>query len=840
MRKPATSPSPCDLDTIVQLCHELSRQRKEPPTTLHLLAVLTTRLPELKRPLQDRGLNRERILQFSRTLRDAQEGGFARAVERATELAHHLGLIPPTAAHLLKALLSDSGSAARRLLEQRGVDIAQLRGAAWNSGLVTRPHATLGAERGSLRRAARPEVSPVGVRTPAPRGPAGVTIPLFPKGWTGREKPEHEARRPNSPPAPSSPQAATPLPVIPSLPTSAPTVLERRREAVGTPTPKRAPKPSPVPFELCPKRFASLCQFGRNLTLLAREGAFDPVIGRDLEIERLLDVLAKRTSNSPVLIGGAGVGKTSVVRGLAQHLARVGADGGLDQRILIELSVPELLAGTQVRGALAERLTALEKELAQARGRVLLFIDDVHLLFSGEASEEAASSLRRALGRGELSCIGATSEVEYRRVIEADPVLSRCFVPLQIDEPSQADARAILGGMAPRLESFHRVTYQPSALDQAVALSHRYLPGRLLPDKAIAVMDLAGARSQRRGLSQVDEPAVAEAVAEMADVPVERLLMTDSERFLNLESTVAERVIGHQEPITRIARILRRNAAGLVGRRPLGTFLLLGPTGVGKTETVKAFAEALFHSENAMVRLDMAEYAEPHALARLIGAPPGYVGHDAGGQLTEAVRRRPYQIVLLDEIEKAHPEVLQAFLALFDEGRMTDGRGRTVDFTNTILMLTSNLGSEHTRERKRRVGFGVTETEPQNALADAVIASARARLAPELYNRLDEVLVFAPLERAEVRRIAAHLVGRIDATLAPRGLGLSLSPAAIDWMLDHGGYDATLGARPLRRALARLIEAPLADAILKGELRTGHRLCVDIANDGLSFTIQPA
>ncbi len=838
MRKPAPSPSPCDLDTIVQLCHDLSRQRKEPPTTLHLLAVLTSRLPELRCPLQDRGLNRERILQFCRTLRDAQEGGFARAIDRATELARTLGLTP-TAAHLLKALLSDSGSAARRLLEQRGVDIAQLRGAAWNSGMVTRPHAALRSERGLAPQLERPSLPPSDTRAPVARAPSGVTIPLFPKGWTAKGEPE-PGRRSSLAPTPSPAHAATPLPVIPSLPTSAPALLERRREALGAPSPKRLQKQPSSPFDLCPKRFPNLCQFGRNLTALAREGQLDPVIGRTLEIERLLDVLAKREGNSPILIGGAGVGKTTVVRGLAEHLVQAGASGGLDQRVLIELSVPELLAGTPVRGALAERLGTLEKELAQTHGRVILFIDEIHLLFSGETSDEAASGFRRALGRGELSCIGATSGVEYRRVIEADPMLSRRFVPLEVDEPSHTDARAILRGLAPRLESFHHVSYEPSALDQAVALSHRYLPGRLLPDKAIAVMDLAGARSQRRGLSRVAEPAIAEAVAEMADVPVERVQQTDAERFLTLESAVAERVIGHQEPISRIARILRRNAAGLVGRRPLGTFLLLGPTGVGKTETVKAFAEALFHSEHAMVRLDMAEYAEPHALARLIGAPPGYVGHDAGGQLTEAVRRRPYQIVLLDEIEKAHPEVLQAFLALFDEGRMTDGRGRTVDFTNTILMLTSNLGSEHTRERKRRVGFGVTETEPPQALADAVIASARAHLAPELYNRLDEVLVFAPLERAEVRRIAALLLGRIDATLGPRGLGLSLSPAAIDWLLDHGGYDVTLGARPLRRAIARLIEAPLADAILKGELPSDHRLWVDISNDALSFAIRPA
>ncbi len=380
--------------------------------------------------------------------------------------------------------------------------------------------------------------------------------------------------------------------------------------------------------------------------------------------------------------------------------------------------------------------------------------------------------------------------------------------------------------------------YQTEALALGVGWSVRYLPGRALPDKAVSILDLAGARTRRRGKTEVTVESVAEVVAELADMPVDRLLEADGDRMLRLEEILAERVVGHGEQIRRIARILRRNAAGLGSRRPIGTFLLLGPTGVGKTESAKAIAEVLFHCDTAMTRVDLSEFSEPHAIARLIGAPPGYVGHEAGGQLTEAVRRRPYQVILLDELEKAHPDVLTSFLAVFDEGRLTDGRGRTVDFTNTVILMTSNLGAEESGSTpRRRVGFG-NDAQDRADLEQRVVAAARSALAPELYNRIDEVLVFAPLGRDEVREIARRLLEGVGRALAAqRGLRLDFGPEVVEFLLEHGGFDPTLGARPMKRTIARLVEAPLAEKILRGELSAKSVLLLSVEGDSLECDV---
>src|SRR5690606_16107465 len=494
----------------------------------------------------------------------------------------------------------------------------------------------------------------------------------------------------------------------------------------------------------------------------------------------------------------------------------------LDDRILVEVPIAELFAGTGVRGALAGRLAALKKEVRSSEGRVVLFFDEIHQLFASEAAEEISGDLKLALAKGELPCIGATTLEEYRRHIEADSALARRFCAVEVDEPGRDEAYLILDSLARKLEGHHRVTYEPEALALGVAWSVRYLPGRALPDKAVSIVDLAGARVRRRGGQRVTPEAVAEVVASLAGMPTERLLESDGDRMLRLEEILSERVIGHSEHMKKIARILRRNAAGLGARRPIGTFLLLGPTGVGKTETAKAIAEVLFHTESAITRIDMSELSEAHAVAKLVGAPPGYVGHDAGGQLTEAVRRRPYQVVLLDEIEKAHPEVLTAFLAVFDEGRMTDGRGRTVDFSNAVIVLTSNLGAaEVTGASRRRVGFS-TQDDASDDVAQRVVAAARQVLPPELYNRIDEVLVFSPLSRGDVRRITRKMLQGIASSLhQQRGVRLEVEEGAIEHLLAAGGFDPELGARPMRRTLARLVEAPLAEKILRGELSSG-------------------
>jgi ATP-dependent Clp protease ATP-binding subunit ClpC len=588
--------------------------------------------------------------------------------------------------------------------------------------------------------------------------------------------------------------------------------------------------------QLDPKQFPTLCTFGIHLSAMAARGELDPVIGREREVEQLLDVLAKRHGNNPVLVGHAGVGKTSVVRGLAQRLVESATAGTADDRIIVEISIPEFVAGTGVRGALAQRMVALHQEVKRAAGHVVVFFDEIHQLFSGDAAEELGGELKLALARGELPCIGATTFEGYQRSIDADPALARRFSVVEVEEPSASDARRVLDAVAERLQQHHGVKYDAGALDDCIRWTVRYLPGRQLPDKAVSVLDLAGARVRRRAGIGVTREAVAEVVASVADMPIERLTESDNARYLQLETLIAHKVVGHQTAVEKIARILRRNAAGLGSRRPLGTFLLLGPTGVGKTETAKALASTLFHSELAMTRIDMAEYSEPHSVARLIGAPPGYVGHDAGGQLTEAVRRRPYQIVLLDEVEKAHQDVLQSFLSAFDEGRMTDGRGRTVDFTNTVIMMTSNLGSDHTAARpKRRVGFGAEQVVPSQREAESgVIAAARTALSPELYNRIDEVLVFEPLSREEVREVTRRLLARTAVALADRKIQLQVDDVVLDWLLDNGGYDITLGARPMKRTVARFIEAPLAEQILGGALVSGMIARLTVTESGLT------
>jgi ATP-dependent Clp protease ATP-binding subunit ClpC len=414
---------------------------------------------------------------------------------------------------------------------------------------------------------------------------------------------------------------------------------------------------------------------------------------------------------------------------------------------------------------------------------------------------------------------------------------------IEVAELSPDEALLALERVAPAFEKHHGVRFEPQAMAAAVAWSARYVPERALPDKAVGLLDLAGARARRRGEDRVGREQLADVVSESTGVPVERLLETDGARMMRLEQLVAERVVGHAEAIARVARVLRRNASGFRAQRPIGSFLLLGPTGVGKTETAKAMAECLFHSPHAMTRLDFSEYAESHAIARLVGAPPGYVGHEAGGQLTEAVRKRPYQVLLLDEIEKAHRDVLEAFLQVFDEGRMTDGRGRTVDFTNAVVVMTSNLGADVAKPSARtRIGFGAREERETRAYEDALCAAARSALPPELYNRIDEVLAFAPLGRADVAEVARRMLrGLAEELEAARGVRLDVSDAAVDALLESGGFDPELGARPMRRAIARLIEAPIAEMILRGELERGDVALVDVEDGTIAVdSVRPS
>ena len=867
------SRSPAELVALRKAAQELSSQRKERLSTIHLLAVVARGDAPAAELFADRRLDEDAILKAARGISDEDPVAIGRAMTAAREMAKRSGTSEPSGLHLLLGLLADRACAAHRALVELGVDVGRLRTAAMQIAL-----GVVAARRTPPSSGRRPSLMLDGPGRRAPDPPVAGPARAASRAAPARPSPTSSAR-PTSPAAPriDAPSMQTPpaalrpitpgvtVPLLPPLVSRRPAPQARPETPEPSPLPAPARAPAPVvalpkrpqgpaaPTKLTdPSRFALdrtrhplLASLGKNLTELAAAGELRPAIGRTAEIEAVLDVLAKRHASSPCIVGPAGVGKTTIVHGVAHRLVALAA-AGEPPRVLVELSFPQLMAGTGVRGALAEKVAAMCAEARDADGSIIVFFDEVHELF-GPGTEEATATLKLALARGEVQLVGATTPEEHRKSIEPDAALARRFTLVEIEEPSEAEAVPLLSAVAEELGEHHRASYDQDAVAASVAWCVRYLPGRALPDKAISVLDLAGARVRRRAEGRVSSGRVtiadvAGVVAELSDVPRDRLLETDAERMLGLERLLADRVVGHGESLSKIARVLRRNAAGMRGRRPIGSFLLLGPTGVGKTETAKAIAEALFHSPDAMTRLDLSEFAEAHALARLVGAPPGYVGHEAGGQLTEAVRKRPYQVVLLDEIEKAHRDVLLTFLQVLDEGRLTDGRGRRVDFTSTVLVLTSNLGSAEAgaAQRERPMGFGRPAGASRERLADVMVNAARGALAPELYNRIDEVLCFSPLTRDEVAEIARRMLADLGRSLGERGIRLEVEPRAVDALLSAGGFDETLGARPMRRALARLVEAPLAEMILRGDLAEGAVALLDVEDGAIVVDAIPA
>jgi ATP-dependent Clp protease ATP-binding subunit ClpC len=589
-----------------------------------------------------------------------------------------------------------------------------------------------------------------------------------------------------------------------------------------------------APHALDPAAFPWLSQLGRNLSELAAAGRLDPLVGREVEVDQALDVLGKRRTNNPLLVGEPGVGKTAIVEGMAQKLLAQGSP-----RVVVELDMAGVLSGTQLRGSFSEKMRGIQEEVRRAEGRIVVFIDEVHTVIgagsTGEGPQDAANELKASLARGEFPCIGATTHDEYRKHIERDPALERRFTPVLVREPSVQDTARILEGLRSRYEQHHGVRFAPEAVEAAAALSSRYVRDRFLPDKAVAALDLAGSRARRQGAREVGPADVARVVAQMAGIPESRLLAGDQERLLALEDALATRIVGHSETIARVARVLRRNYAGFASRRPMGSFLFLGPTGVGKTELARALADTLFGSDQALVRLDMSECSEPTGVARLVGAAPGYVGYGEGGQLTDAVRRRPACVVVLDEIDKAHRDVLLLLLQVLEEGRLTDGRGRQVDFSSTVIALTTNLGGfEATRASGGVMGFGAAEGSVPRE--DRAAAAARAALPPELWNRLDEKLVFPALSREDVARVAALLLRQSSERLAAeRQIRFFAGDDVVGHLLANGGFDPALGARPVRGAVQRLVEGPLAERILAGDLVPGDEVEVTVDAGALAF-----
>lgn len=624
------------------------------------------------------------------------------------------------------------------------------------------------------------------------------------------------------------------------------------------------------------KEGSQLLEYSRDLTDAARRGMLDPLIGRADEIERVVQILCRRTKNNPVLIGEPGVGKTAIVEGLAQRIIMGDVPRFLLNKQVLALDLGLVVAGTKYRGQFEERLKAIMRELAENR-QTIIFIDELHTLVgagSAEGSLDAANILKPALSRGEIQCIGATTPAEFRKTIEKDRSLERRFQAVKVVAPSEIEAIRILEGVKDKYEEFHDVTYTQEAIEAAVHQSNRYITDRFLPDKAIDIIDEAGtqvklrlsrqpARPRRTGYftsglaemkddlgsesdardydlsSLVTKDDVEEVIARWTGIPVSSLKEEETHKLLRLEDELHRRVISQDRAISALARAIRRSRAGIKNpRRPVGSFLFLGPTGVGKTEAARTLAELLFGSERSMIRFDMSEFMERHSVAKLIGSPPGYVGHEDGGQLTERIRRTPYSVILFDEIEKAHPDVFNLLLQVFEDGQLSDSNGNTVDFKNTIIILTSNIGARFIQKRGR-LGFHSGDTALV-ADEDAAMNAVRQTFNPEFINRLDEIILFEPLEATDLEAIVHLLIQQLNETLSHRSLAVSVTPEVVTWIVRQTEPDRRYGARPLRRALQRYVEDPLSEAVIRGDFREAHQVEAFLDGDGIRFrTFEP-
>ena len=651
-------------------------------------------------------------------------------------------------------------------------------------------------------------------------------------------------------------------------------------------------------------RYKTLEKYSRDLTQAAKEGKLDPIYGRDSEIMRLITVLSRRTKNNPVLIGEAGVGKTAIAEGLAQKVANDDVPGILTGKRVVALDLGAMVAGTRFRGEFEERLKNTLEEVQNSDGEIILFIDELHTVVGAGAAQgamDASNMLKPALARGDLQCVGATTLDEYRKYIEKDAALERRFAPIFVEEPSIEDTVNMLKSLRDRYEAHHNVTLSDEALDAAAKLSSRYMTDRKLPDKAIDLMDEAaaklrvalfslpdGLREEKRTIDRllaqeeqagierdyeravklkaerlrleenfdaqrakwesemklddvVDADDIADVIHQWTGIPLTQLMESEAQRLLHMEERLSEHIIGQEEAIAAISDAIRRARSGLKNpNRPIGSFIFIGPSGVGKTELAKVLAEFLFDDEDALVRVDMSEYREQHTVSRLFGAPPGYVGFEDGGQLTEAVRRRPYRVVLFDEIEKAHPEVWNALLQILDDGRLTDGQGRVVDFRNTVLIMTSNLGTEFVRKGGTLGFLEKTDNSDVQASHDKIQQALKDAFRPEFLNRIDEIIMFSPLSKDNLRNIVSLQAKELAERMQDFGLALEMDPSAVTWIAEEG-FDPTFGARPIVRALQKFVESPLATKLLAGEFKTGDRVLVthEKDEDALRFAAKP-
>lgn len=843
-----------DLSHALLEAKDISDATDQPLTTAHLLLAFFTAKNRAETLLKEHGIDEDRLLDLVEPPLEETAECLAETLDRAERIAAGCGAREVDCLHALVSMSRARGSCALLLLAETGEPITKLRTHALSILTDAIPRWSAEEEPEELesavshvRRASRPARK--SVRSDLPRPGMSSAIEWTPPIIRRPERRSPPVRKPVGLLDPTK----KPRTVAPDKPASARNPRpEPRGKASAPPVPEPVMEPKSVParpvrpdpaarYLLSAEDFPWLTSLGRNLSAEAARAELEELEGRDQEIAELIDVLGKRRTNNPCLLGEPGVGKTAVVESLAWRLVHSPPSPALGDRIIIELDVGSLLIGTHLRGSFSEKLQGLKEEVKDSGGRVIIFFDELHTLVgagaAGDGAMDAANELKAAFARGEFPCIGATTLEEWRKHIEPDSALKRRFQPVLVKEPTHAEALRMLKKIAPAYAAHHGVEFDEEALRQAVSLSARFIVDRHLPDKAVALLDLAGSRAARAGERRVTEEHIGRLVAERAGIPIERVLASDRERLLNLEAELAELVVGHRDAVTRIANVVRRNAAGFGSHRPQGSFLFLGPTGVGKTETAKALAILLHGSLEALVRFDLSEFSEGHSVARLLGAPPGYVGHDAGGQLTELVRKRPAAVLLFDEIEKAHRDVLQIFLQILDDGRLTDGHGRTVSFAECIIVMTSNVGAD--LYSNRRIGFEKGGAEAERELETRVLDRAKRELAPELWARIEERLVFHPLEKLEVREVTRRLAEASSRRLEKeRGIGYSLDDGAVDFLVEQGGYDSRLGARPMRHVLSRIVEAPIAARILEGRIHADEHVYVSTRPDGtLAFLV---
>jgi len=822
-----TLPSSRELKALISESQRIAYKSGYRWQTVHILfACFVQERSQAREMLENAGVTLDVLLKTVELRRKLEEphGALQDVLGKTYDLARTTGHTPVGTVHLLTAMCRYREAVAYQVLIEVGVDVGRLR--AVGLGRLRRVRRTPTVKKAAPSPLVAVEPVPSIGDAPVGAAPAPPIARSEPTSAQSRSSVLDRSPFSDKP----APPRAVPVEQRPVEP-AAPVAASGHEGAPG--------KMNPAHFILDPDEFPVLAPLARNISELAAMDLLDPAIGRDREVDQLLDVLLKRRSNNPLLVGDPGVGKTAIVEGLAARLASLPVTDPLSGRILVEIPISSLDAGTQFRGAFTERMTGLMAEVANASSKVIVFFDEIHLLMgagAGDGSLDAGNVLKAALARGEFPCIGATTVMEYSRTIERDPALARRFTTIHVIEPGLGLARDMITGVLPRYADHHGVSYEDGMVRESVDMAHRYLRDRALPDSAVNLLDEAASRVRRAGRSSVSRQDVADVVAESTGIPSEKILITDGERLLEMENHLMSRIVGHGEQIARLCKVIRRNFVGFRSNKPIGSFLILGPTGVGKTETAKVLASYFFQREDALQRFDMSEYCDSSSVNKFIGSPAGYEGHDEMPALTKAIWKRPYQVLLFDEVEKSDPAIWSIFLQILDNGTVEDRRGAQLDFRESIVIMTTNLGAEAFAAGNRRVGFAGMEHTSTHSIQDAkdkmeekAITLAKKALPPELWGRFDEPLVYMPLESMELRRVAEILVAEASEALErERGVSLEVLAPALDQLFERRSEDdGDSGARGLRRIVEGRVVDLAVHHLLERPEPPGTTLVID-------------